>query len=360
MLESILLAAGYTVGCYSTPHLIHYNERVRLNGSAISNELLTASFSKIDKARKQTSLSYFEFGTLAALDIFADQRVDIQILEVGLGGRLDAVNIIDADAALITSIALDHVDWLGDDIAVIALEKAGIFRAHQKAVCSDKTVPSSLLEFADQLGTSLILAGVDFNYELNESNWYLAANHKWSGVYPNPALRGNHQIHNAAGVVSLLAQMDGKIPVNKKAIEYGLKQVSLTGRLQVVSTAPLVLLDVAHNAESALALADFVKQQQCTGKVHAVFSILADKDLENVLEPFLGVVDDWYIAPLNANRAQASGYISHKLTKTLEQECHQYQSIADAFNQAKYAANNADLVICFGSFYVVEACLEAL
>lgn len=360
MLESIFLAAGYKVGCYSTPHLIHYNERVRLNGNSVSDELLTTSFSKIDEARKQTSLSYFEFGTLAALDIFADQHVDIQILEVGLGGRLDAVNIIDADAALITSIALDHVDWLGDDVAVIALEKAGVFRAHQKAVCSDKTVPSSLLEFANQLGTNLMMAGADFNVELNESDWHLAANHKWSGAYPYPALQGKHQIQNAAGVISLLAHMDEKIPVSKKAIEDGLKQVSLIGRLQVVSTEPLVLLDVAHNAESALALADFVKQQECTGKVHAVFSMLADKDLEKVLETFIGIIDAWHIAPLTINRAQSASQISHQLEKTLEQKCHQYQSIGVAFEQAKRTANSADLVICFGSFYVVEACLEAL
>ncbi|MEO1888357.1 MAG: bifunctional tetrahydrofolate synthase/dihydrofolate synthase [Cycloclasticus sp.] len=360
LLESILLAEGYTVGVYSTPHLVSYNERIRLNGKSATNELITSAFSLINQARGTTSLSYFEFGTLAALSIFEQQHVDIQILEVGLGGRLDAVNIIDANAALVTSIDIDHVDWLGDDRSKIALEKAGVFRPNQKAVCSESTVPKSLLEYASELKTDLKVAGVDFKTDINQGDWALLMIEGSSVIYPNPALKGQHQIQNAAGVISLLGHISKELPVKQACIEYGLRHVFLAGRLQKIGMEPDVYLDVAHNPESAIALARFLKAQACVGSIHAVFSILLDKDVEEVVKPFIGLINHWYIAPLSSNRSQKVDVLNQLISTKLEQECLQYESIQKAFESAKRLATKEDLVICFGSFYVVEACLEAL
>lgn len=358
LLESILLAAGYKVGSYMTPHLIHYNERIRINGESAEDNLITASFEAIDKAREGVSLSYFEFGTLAALDIFAKQKVDIQLLEVGLGGRLDAVNIIDADAALVTSIDLDHIDWLGNDVAKIALEKAGIFRAHQKAVCSDQSVPSSLLNYAKELNTNLLVAGKDFNLSKNQNDWQLIADHRYAGNYPNPIFKGLHQLANAAGVVTLLAHIREAIPVTKADIDNGLTHARLQGRTQHVSDRPIVILDVAHNAESAKALADYLQSLNHTGSIHAVFSILADKDMHAVLMPFMEKVNHWYIAPLEAQRAEEISVIQKNLESIDDTQV--FESIKDAFLQAKNNADKNDLIVCFGSFYLVEACLREL
>ena len=360
LLESILIASGYRVGVYSTPHLTHYNERIRVDGRSVSDSMLTRVFSKINSARQAISLSYFEFGTLAALDIFCEQKLDIQILEVGLGGRLDAVNIVDANAALVTSISIDHIDWLGDDINQIALEKAGIFRTKQVAVCGDKAVPQSLIDHANKLDVNLLLAGQDFDFKVEHNGWQLIADHSFAGNYPTPPLHGAHQIQNASAVISLLAQIQNKVPVTRQDIEFGLAHVSLTGRLQQVNSAPDVFLDVAHNAESAMALAEFLKTRQCKGRIHAVFSIFADKQLNQVIEPFLGLVDQWHIASLNSTRSVSVENLQDFLTNDLTQHCSQYDSIQHAFKQVRAILNKDDLVICFGSFYVVEACLEAL
>ena len=345
---------------YSTPHISIYNERVRVNGKPVSDILLTTSFSRINKARQDTSLSYFEFGTLAALDIFASQKVDIQILEVGLGGRLDAVNIVDANATLISSISVDHIDWLGDDLQKIALEKAGVFRTDQTAVCGDKTVPTSLIDYAKKLGTDLVLAGHDFDFNVEDNGWRLIAENSFAGHYPLPSLKGAHQIQNASAVINLLAQIQSDIPVTKQNVEFGLQHVFLKGRLQQANSAPDIFLDVAHNEESANALAEFLKTKNCQGDVHAVFSILEDKQLDKVVQPFIGLVDQWHIAPLNTARTLSVSNLHRFLTNDSAQNCLVYNSIQLAFEGAKHVVKKEDLVICFGSFYVVEACLEAL
>ncbi|MBQ0723840.1 MAG: bifunctional tetrahydrofolate synthase/dihydrofolate synthase [Cycloclasticus sp.] len=360
MLEAILIHAGYQVGVYSTPHIQRYNERVRLNGQSVADELLTASFHRINQARTTTSLSYFEFGTLAALDIFAQGEVDVQILEVGLGGRLDAVNIIDADAALISSIDVDHTAWLGSDKSAIALEKAGIFRANQKAVCGDKNVPQSLLDYARSIDTDLWLAGRDFNYQSQTGSWQIVAVNGCVIDYPLPALKGEHQLQNAAAVISLLAHIAADLPLSKEAVDAGLIAVNLPGRLQQIGAKPDVFLDVAHNPESARTLAKFLRTYPRTGRVCAVFSILEDKDLNKVLQPFIGLIDHWHIAPLTNLRAQTTDVIADNVSHVLNQPYTVYGSIGEAYKGVLASLDEDDLVICFGSFYVVEACLDAL
>lgn len=360
MLEAILIHAGYRVGVYSTPHIQRYNERVRLNGQSVTDELLTASFHKINQARATTSLSYFEFGTLAALDIFAHAEVDVQLLEVGLGGRLDAVNIVDADAALISSIDVDHTAWLGSDKSAIALEKAGIFRAHQKAVCGDKDVPQSLLDYAQSMGTDLRLAGRDFKHKNQATSWQLQLPNGGVTNYPLPALKGEHQIQNAAAVISLLALIAADLPVSKEAVDAGLIAVNLPGRLQQLGARPAIFVDVAHNPESARTLAEFLKNHPRSGRLHAVFSILEDKNLDEVLQPFIGLIDHWHIAPLNSLRAQTTAVIGDRIAHTLSQPYSVYGSVEEAYKGVLAAIDQDDLVICFGSFYVVEACLDAL
>jgi len=276
-----------------------------------------------------------------------------------LGGRLDAVNIIDADAALITTIDIDHIAWLGDDLSSIAREKAGIFRAQQKAVCADQTVPQSLIDYAGSLKTDLLLAGKDFTSQLKGTHWALLAEHSFAGEYSMPALPGDHQVQNAAGVVSLLAHIANELPVDKKSINKGLETVRLAGRLQQVSSSPDVYLDVAHNAESALALLEFVKSQQYN-ELHVVFSILQDKDLAQVMQPFMKIVKQWHIAPLNTARTQSTDTIVDYLLQNSVSKYSTYKTMSLAFEGAKTAAKKDDLLICFGSFYVVEACLDAL
>jgi dihydrofolate synthase/folylpolyglutamate synthase len=357
-LESILMSAGYKVGAYTTPHLLKYNERIRLNGAPIDDQRIVSSFDAIDQVREGTSLSYFEFGTLAAIDIFAKEKVDIQLLEVGLGGRLDAVNVIDADAVLVTSIDIDHTDWLGTDKSKIALEKAGVFRSNQKAVCSDASVPYSLPEYAHKIKTNLLIAGEDFNSSYNQNGWHLEATHKFSGNYPIPAFRGRHQINNAAGVVSLLAHIGDDISVNVTDIYQGLVSAKIMGRTQMVADQPIIIFDVAHNAESSQALAEYISSTEYTGSTYAVFSALADKDIQAVLEPFNGLVNYWYIAPLDAQRAEKIATIKNYLKDVSKPRV--FESVKEAYLEAKNSANKNDLIVCFGSFYLVEACLREL
>jgi dihydrofolate synthase/folylpolyglutamate synthase len=340
--------------------LLSYNERIRLNGEPVSDSLITHSFAKVNTVRESTSLSYFEFGTLAALDIFSDRQVDVQVLEVGLGGRLDAVNIVDADAALITSIGIDHVDWLGDDISNIAIEKAGVFRPNQAAVCGDRTVPTSLLDYADTLNTRLQLAGRDFDIKVHANEWQLIAEHSFAGLYAMPSLNGAHQIQNAADVISLLALIQKEVPVSKDSVNRGLQEAKLLGRVQIIGTNPAVILDVAHNPQSATVLADYIRSNHLEMNVHAVFSILSDKDISNVILPFLDLVDYWHIAPLDACRAESIENLSNALVKQGVTKYKTYSSIEAALNDASSIKSAENLVVCFGSFYVVEAALEAL
>lgn len=360
MLESILLGAGYRVGCYTSPHLLRYNERVRLNGEPVSDQVLCEAFERIDQARGETSLTYFEFGTLAAMDIFARADLGVVVLEVGMGGRLDAVNLQDADVALVTAIDVDHAAWLGDDREAIGREKAGVFRPQCPAVCSDPKPPLSLLQYARELGTELYRLDEEFHYRAGDHRW------RWDGPtvsydeLPFPALHGKFQLQNAAGVLMALALLGERLPVSREHIEEGLKRVSLPGRFQPLTGVVTTFVDVAHNPQSAEALAANLKQTPVVGQTHAVVGMLADKDIPEVLKPLLEVIDFWYPATLEVPRgAQASLLIESLTALGVAVECG-YPSVDEALADASGKARPDDRIVIFGSFYTVAEAMAAL
>ncbi|MCF6258610.1 MAG: bifunctional tetrahydrofolate synthase/dihydrofolate synthase [Gammaproteobacteria bacterium] len=367
MLEAILLAAGYRVGSYTSPHLLRYNERIKLDGQPVNDAMLCESFERIDQAREDVRLTYFEFGTLAAIDILQHAEVDVAILEVGLGGRLDAVNILDADVALITAIDVDHVDWLGSDRETIAREKAGILRKGQLAVCADPTPPLSLLSVAESLRVSLSLLGKDFFVEMpdgQETNRWCWDNmqHRFEDL-PLPALPGDFQLNNAAGVLAVLAAVNTEFPVDMAAITQGLQSVSLPGRFQVLPGTPLQIFDVAHNAQSALALADNLARQDCRGRTLAVLGMLADKDIDTIVAQLRPIVDHWYLSPLPVPRSASVEQLHAALlggpteTSVSNAAIDIFDNVAAAYQAALAASTAEDRIVVTGSFYTVAAVL---
>ena len=371
MLQSILLAAGYRVGTYTSPHLLRYNERIQISGVPVNDEVLCESFERVDQARglssqtglEKISLTYFEFGTLVAIDIFQRANVQIALLEVGLGGRLDAVNVLDADVALITAIDIDHQSWLGTDRETIAREKAGILRPGQAAVCSDPNPPASLVDVAEKLATQLLLQGEDFeativDASIDEKSW------SWGGVagqmagLPMPALAGDFQVVNAAGVLAVVEQLHERRfiprPVGEQKIALGLKNASLPGRFQIIGDKPKQILDVAHNPHSAKALADSLGQQTCRGKTRAVLAMLADKDIPAVLSSMSGLVDQWYLASLDVPRAATAQQLEDALDG---RDTHIFNDVDSAHQAALSDADPEDRVVVFGSFYTVAEVL---
>jgi dihydrofolate synthase/folylpolyglutamate synthase len=372
MLQSMLLAAGYQVGTYTSPHLLRYNERIQLNGIPVDDELLCQSFERVDQARvlcsQEVQLTYFEFGTLAAIDIFQRANVQIALLEVGLGGRLDAVNILDADVALITAIDVDHQSWLGTDRETIAREKAGILRPGQAAICSDTNPPAALLDIAEKLATPLLLEGEDFEATIVDARVDTSTAEKhwqWRGVagqtmdLPMPALSGDFQVANAAGVLVVLEQLHEHRfipkPVDEHEIIQGLKNASLLGRFQSIGGKPKQILDVAHNPHSARAMADNLRQQPCEGKTRAVLAMLADKDIPAVMSCLSDLVDQWYLASLNVPR----GATALQLRAALDgQDSHIFDNVVSAHRAALNEANPEDRIVVFGSFYTVAEVLS--
>ena len=351
MLEAVLREQGYRTGVYTSPHLQVYNERIKLDGRMVDDATICAAFDRIDRARGRVTLSFFEFGTLAALDIFTRERVDVQILEVGLGGRLDAVNIVDADAALITSIDVDHVDWLGDTRNMIAMEKAGIFRDGRPAVVGDPNPPACLCSHA---GVSRL--GRDFGYELSGSTW------NWHGLGPaldhlaRPAIPGNHQFMNAAAVIQLLRSLTGHLPVGDEAIRKGLENVRLPGRFQYFGGGSVpVLLDVAHNPQSVAALAGYLQEQFPDKTIRAVFSVMRDKDIPGIVGAIKRVVSSWYLAPLALERAaKEDDLFSLMRGLGVESIRHGYETVAEAVSAAFSDAQPDDLIVVFGSFFLAS------
>jgi len=359
MLEAILRAAGYRVGAYTSPHLLRYNERVRLDGIAVSDAVLMESFARIDAVRAEISLTYFEFATLAALDIFYRDAPDVVVLEVGLGGRLDAVNIIDPTVALITSISVDHAEWLGNDRESIAVEKAGIMRAGRPVVFSGRDMPASLAQQARDLKAHLMVLGQDFHYRRSETDWRWWSGDQAAMTLPHPALRGVHQFDNAAGVLMVLQLLASQLPVNLQAIRQGLQHVALPGRFQVIPAPVTWVLDVAHNPDGIARLAELLAGTPIAGRTLAVIGMMKDKDIHAAIRHLQAEVDVWFAAglptPRSANAGDLAGLIQHQTG------CEQVTACADvaaACDAAKAEARDGDRILVCGSFYTVAAALD--
>jgi dihydrofolate synthase/folylpolyglutamate synthase len=361
LLEAIYLQAGYKTGVYTSPHLVHFEERCRLVGESPQAEVFASAFACVEGARHDTSLTYFEFSTLAILKMMSDAGLDVVILEVGLGGRLDAVNIIDPDCAIITSIDLDHTALLGTDRDSIGLEKAGIMRAGQPVVISDPMPPESVVKHAQALGADAWLLGKDFNFSGDQLQWSWAGRgRRYSGL-AYPALRGANQLLNASGVLAALEVMRPQLPVTAQAIRNGLAMVELTGRFQIVPGEPVLVLDVAHNPHSVAALAANLDAMGFYPTTHAVFGAMADKDLDSMLKKLLPLVDAWYFTDLPLPRActaqqLAADWAALNTRKDVRSSVH--ETPQKALDAAILAADPTDRILVFGSFYTVGGVLQ--
>lgn len=359
MLESILRHGGYRTGAYTSPHIHRYNERIRLDGVEASDEALCRAFERVDAARGQTPLTYFEFGTLAALALFAEAEVELAILEVGLGGRLDAVNVLDADVALVTTVDVDHTQWLGPDRESIAREKAGIFRPGRAAVYGDREPPASLLAHAEALGSQLCCLGRDYDYTVTDQGWSWRQDGRERHTLPLPALRGEVQVKNAAAVLSVLAGLEARFPLSQDAIRRGLHDVRLAGRFQVIPGEVPVIHDVAHNPQAAQVLAENLAHWP-GGAVHAVVAMLADKAMAEVLAALAPEVAHWYLAPLAVPR----GASLEQLQAAAEEaglpaaQRSTYASVREARAVAQARALPGERVLVFGSFFTVAQSLD--
>ena len=364
MLESILLQAGYRVGVYTSPHLVHFEERLRLNGAPVEAAALATAFEGVERVRVETgaSLTYFEFSTLAILDVMARSGLDVAILEVGLGGRLDAVNIIDADCAVITSVDLDHMEFLGSDRESIGREKAGIMRAGRPVVVSDPMPPQSVLDHAKDTGADIWRFGVDFNVSGDKQQWgWAGRGRRYSGL-AYPALRGANQLVNAAGVLAALAAVRDKLPVTAQSVRNGLAFVELPGRFQIIPGQPTLVLDVAHNPHSVAALAANLDAMGYFPTTHAVFGAMADKDLTLMLEKVRPLIDRWYFTDLPTPRAESAERLLdkwrlHPVRK--DAAASTYATPVVALAAAIEAADPTDRIVIFGSFYTVGGILQA-
>ena len=353
LLEAIYRAAGYRVGVYSSPHLLRYNERVRIQGQDASDAELCQAFAAVEAARGEVSLTFFEFGTLAALWLFRAAAPDLVLLEVGLGGRLDATNLVESDLAVVTSIALDHCDWLGDTREAIASEKAGIYRPGKPAISGEPNPPVTLAQTAQAIGAKLLQVGADFRRHEAEAVWHFqGARQQWREL-PYPELPLDNAV-TALAVVEQLSQ-----PIDSAAIRTGLAGARLAGRMQLLRTQPQVTLDVAHNPHSAHYLARQLAARGKVGRRLAVAGMLKDKDIRQTLGELVELVDLWFLADLHGARAALAQELSAVLPSESARHC--YASVADAYREALATAQEQDEIIVLGSFHTVaEAMAEEL
>jgi len=360
LLEHCLHAAGYKVGAYTSPHLLKYNERVRLTTEAVGDADLCGAFEAVELARGSTSLSYFEFGTLAAVELLRRARVDIAILEVGLGGRLDAVNVWDADIAMVSSIGIDHTDWLGDTREAIGREKAGIFRAGRPAICSDPNPPVSIVEAAARVGAELSLVHRDFDFTTHDQGWSWRSRRQQRAGLPYPAMRGACQLYNASGVLMALELLAARFPVTQMQMRTGLLGATLPGRFQTLPGRPLRVLDVAHNLQAAQALAATLRDQPVSGKTIGVVGMLKDKPIVDVMRAMADVVDRWHVASLGGARGAAAEHVRAAMAEAgIRTPIVLHADVSAAYAAACREARTDERVVAFGSFYTVGAILRA-
>lgn len=354
LLEAILRAAGYKTGLYTSPHMLRYNERVRIAGAEAADEALAEGFAAVEAARGEVPLTYFEFGTLAAAWLFARERPDALVLEVGLGGRLDAVNVFDADCAVLTSIGIDHVEFLGGTREAIGREKAGIFRAGRPAVVADPQPPQSVLQAAAALGARLLLIGRDFHCRADGTQWLFESPEGRRMALAHPALRGAMQLRNAGAALAALETLRERLPVGMQDVRRGLAEVALPGRFQVLPGRPQVVLDVAHNPEAAGVLAANLGASGFAPETIAVVGMLRDKDIEGVLRAVAGRITRWHLASLGGPRGADAETLERALrTAGVSQPATRHRDVAAALAAARAEAGEGDKIVVFGSFLTV-------
>jgi dihydrofolate synthase / folylpolyglutamate synthase len=359
-IERMLDAGGYRAGLYTSPHLLAYNERVRIAGTLASDAELCTAFEAVEEVRGDTPLTYFEFGTLAALWLFARARLDAWVLEVGLGGRLDAVNVVDPDVAIVTTIAVDHTDYLGPTREDIGREKAGIFRGDRIAICADRDPPASLVAHARAIGASLLTLGTDFGYAVEGAQWrYNGPGGARYGL-PYPALRGSYQLANAAAALTALDALHDRLPIGMGAVRHALVGIELPGRFQVLPGRPVTVLDVAHNPQAARAFADNLGAMGFHPRTLAVFGIMADKDIDAVIAALRPRVDHWLIATLPPPRGARASRLADRLAHAgvAGEGIDTFDVVSHAYARARELATEADRIIVFGSFLTVAAALQ--
>ena len=356
ILSSICQQANYKVGEFTSPHLINYNERIKINGEPVQDEEICSAFELIEHLLEDITLSYFEYSTLAAALIFKQNNVEISIFEVGLGGRLDSVNVIDADCAVITTVDIDHTAWLGNDKESIGYEKAGIIRTHKPAIYADLDCPKSIIEHAESLDVKLILLEDQYQFEITKDGFnYQYLEHQFVTL-PKPNIRGDWQYKNAATALTALLSLE--LNIDEDNIRKGLESIQLSGRLQLMSQSPDIYIDVSHNAQAAKSLSNWLKKNPVKGKTFAVFAVFGDKEPINWLHFFKDLIDVWLISEVNSDRALKT----NKLVKDLSNYAElilSFESVKQAFNKVKTIASKQDRIIVFGSFYTVSDVLGA-
>jgi dihydrofolate synthase/folylpolyglutamate synthase len=357
LLAAILGAAGYRTGSYTSPHLLRYNERISIAGQLATDAELCDAFECVDRARGQETLSYFEFGTLAALHLFAGAKLDLALLEVGMGGRLDAVNIVDPDAALVTSIDIDHSAWLGSDREAIGREKAGIFRPGRPAVCADPAPPACLEKAAAGLGASWFALGRHFSYDRSGSGWNWHGPDSSHRQMPLPALAGAQQFDNAAGVLMVLESLRERFPVSRESIDTGLRSVTLAGRFQILPGQVDMILDVAHNPASGRRLAQMLGDFPTSGNTWLVIGMLKDKDVAAFMESLQHTVDHWCLASLDSERGLPAAELRQMLP-VVANDAHEFPNVAAACHYARTQAAAGDRIVVSGSFITVAEAMS--
>lgn len=369
-LTEIYHQAGFKVGTLTSPHLLKFNERIAINGKAVDDETIIESFERIEAGRGEISLTYFEVNTLAAVDIFIREQVDMMILEVGLGGRLDAVNIFDADVAVITSVDLDHQAFLGNTVEAVGHEKAGIMRAGKPVVCGQNPMPQSVIDHAHEIGADILLTKQDFSFDkLENQQWsfhfhpqnsQLFSGSRNRNALPIPALRGNYQLSNAACALTVVECLNNRLPIDIGSIKRALVLAANPGRFQVLPGRPLTILDVGHNPHAARALRQNLIALPFAQRRIAVFSILSDKDIATVVDTVKDQFDDWFIAPLDVPRGMSTDELLQALNACGIDHAVCYENIASAYQAALAQATENDRIVVFGSFHTVAAVAEII
>jgi dihydrofolate synthase / folylpolyglutamate synthase len=357
--EAMLRAGGYKVGAYTSPHILRYNERIRVDGSEVSDRELCDSFGRIEVARGELSLTYFEFGTLAAFDILAQRGVEVAVLEVGLGGRLDAVNAVDPDAALVASVGLDHQDWLGPDRESIGYEKAGIYRRHRPAIYGDREPPAALLRHAGSIGAELQLLGRDFDWRSEGAGWTWRGRGAVLHGLPQPALPGRIQYDNASAVIALLKSLEVLLPLDEQAIRAGLLDARVPARFQRVPGEVECVFDVAHNPDAARVLAANLADMPALGRTYGVMGMYRDKAAEEVARALALSMDRWYLGGIEGARGQNAKDLGRRVRAAVpDAAIGEYASVPDAYAAARRQAVSGDRIVVFGSFQTVAAVLK--